>query len=135
MAPPGGPPSHDFGKKWRLRRRREFLLVQRRGVKLRSRHFLLLLHPNDLGHVRIGITVSRKVGNAVIRNRIRRLVREVFRQNKGWFPPGWDLVLIAKRQSADVTYAEVWQDLRKSRARMARVAARSGRPSPSSSSA
>ena len=97
---------------------------------MHSRHFVILLHPNSLTHPRIGITVSKKVGNSVVRNRVRRQVREVFRQNKQWFPAGRDIVIIAKRRAADVTYRQVLQDLRRSREGMHRVATSQRRAAP-----
>ncbi len=48
---------------------------------------------------RLGITVTKKVGNAVVRNRIKRMLREWLRTN-GWVPPGWDVVLVAKDSAA-----------------------------------
>jgi ribonuclease P protein component len=86
-------------KEMRLRRRAEFLLVQRTGQKLHGRHIIALARkrPSDdpLLPGRLGITVTKKVGNAVVRNRIRRLVREWMRQH-GWVPAGWDVVVVAK---------------------------------------
>jgi len=60
--------------------------------------------PNDLDHVRVGITASRKVGNAVARNRARRLLREATRHLYPHIATGWDLVLVAR--SALVTVKE-----------------------------
>lgn len=59
---------------------------------------------------RLGITITRKIGNAVTRNRIKRLVREVFRRNRSRLPSGLDLVWVAKRQAAEVEYDEVVAD-------------------------
>lgn len=88
-------------KEMRLRRRAEFLAVQQDGRKHHGHHVLVLAHkrsdPELVG--RLGITVTKKVGNAVVRNRIRRLVREWLRQN-GWVPRGWDLVVVAKDSAA-----------------------------------
>jgi ribonuclease P protein component len=57
---------------------------------------LIYALPNELGHPRVGFSVSRKVGNAVRRNRIRRLLRETFRLMQFDFPRGYDLVIVAK---------------------------------------
>ena len=59
------------------------------------------------GAVRLGITVTRKVGCAVVRNRIKRYVREAFRRKRGSFTPGYDMVWVAKQSAASVGYAEV----------------------------
>jgi ribonuclease P protein component len=60
---------------------------------------------------RLGVTVTRKVGDAVVRNRIKRLVREAYRRHRDWFSPGVDMVWIAKRSAADVSFAEVVTDM------------------------
>jgi ribonuclease P protein component len=92
---------HGIAKEMRLRRRSEYLAVQGDGRKLHGRHVLALarkrIDPELVG--RVGITVTKKVGNAVVRNRIKRLLREWLRQHE-WAPKGWDIVLIAKDSAA-----------------------------------
>ena len=91
-----------FPKEVRLRRRSEFLKVQETGQKFPSDAFLALVLPNARadGVTRLGLTVSTKVGNAVVRNRIRRRLRELFRTRKERLPRGLDVVLIARTQAA-----------------------------------
>lgn len=92
----------------RLKRRADFKHVQEQGKKHHSRHFLVLVLPRgDDGPPRIGVTVTRKVGNAVQRNRVKRLVREVFRRERARFPRGCDVVFIAKDGSPDLRYDDV----------------------------
>lgn len=106
----------------RLRKRREFLQIQGAGVKHHLRHFLVFMssskssksasampprRPGDETLVRLGVTVTRKVGPAVVRNRIKRYVREAFRRKRGSFTPGCDMVWVAKQSAASVGYAEV----------------------------
>ena len=88
-------------KEMRLRRRAEFVAVQQEGQKLHGRHVLgmALKRPDPVLAGRLGITVTKKVGNAVVRNRIKRLVREWLRLH-GWIPGGWDLVVVAKDSAA-----------------------------------
>ena len=88
-------------KEMRLRRRAEFVAVQGDGQKLHGRHLLALARKrNDAQSPgRLGITVTKKVGNAVVRNRIKRLVREWMRLH-GWIPTGWDVVVVAKDSAA-----------------------------------
>jgi ribonuclease P protein component len=90
-----------ISKEMRLRRRAEFVAVQSDGTKLHGRHVLALAKKrSDPGLAgRLGITVTKKVGNAVVRNRIRRLVREWMRLH-GWVPQGWDIVVVAKDSAA-----------------------------------
>jgi ribonuclease P protein component len=90
-----------FAKDRRLRKRSEFLTVQGAGsrITLPSCIVLLAARPDDRP-ARLGITVTRKFGNAVARNRAKRLMREVFRRYPQWFPNGIDLVVIPKTSAA-----------------------------------
>lgn len=92
---------------------------------MHSEHFLLLLTPrkaDDSPPVRIGVTVSSRVGNAVTRNRMKRWIREYVRRQKGKFPSG-DLVLVAKTSAAEAGHEAIDADLTKLVTR-----ARGGRP-------
>jgi ribonuclease P protein component len=88
-------------KEMRLRRRADFVQVQSTGQKLHGRHVIALARKRSspLLAGRLGITVTKKVGNAVVRNRIKRLVREWMRLH-GWVPAGWDIVVVAKDTAA-----------------------------------
>src|SRR5262245_35536211 len=85
----------------RVRQRVDYLAVQEGGIKVHGKHVLGIAHrrtdPQLAG--RLGLTVTKKVGNAVVRNRIKRLLREWMRLN-GWVPQGWDIVLVAKDSAA-----------------------------------
>jgi ribonuclease P protein component len=85
----------------RIRRRAEYVAVQSDGKKLHGRHVLAMAKQRSDAELsgRLGITVTKKVGNAVVRNRIKRLVREWMRLH-GWVPVGWDLVVVAKDSAA-----------------------------------
>jgi ribonuclease P protein component len=85
-----------FGKHERIRKKRDYLAVYQQGTRSYSSHFTLIAHPNPSGTGRLGITVSKKVGNAVKRNRIKRLLREFFRLHKEQFPPAQDVVIMAR---------------------------------------
>jgi ribonuclease P protein component len=84
-----------FPKSERLRKRPEFLQFNEGGSKMHTPHFLLLWKERETG-TRIGCTVSKKVGNAVARNSIKRRLREFYRQNKSLFMAA-DVNIVAKR--------------------------------------
>ncbi len=72
-------------------------------------HAFLVLYqcPNQLTSFRIGISVSKKVGNSVVRSRVKRLVKEVCRLNAGGLKPGNDYVFVARVRMKDATYRDV----------------------------
>jgi ribonuclease P protein component len=93
-----------FGKKDRLLRRVEFVRVQKRGRKLETRSLLILVHPGRKGATRLGIAVSKKYGGSVERNRVKRVIREVFRRNRSRFPKAADVVVVPKRVRHRIGY-------------------------------
>jgi ribonuclease P protein component len=90
-----------IGKEMRLRQRVDFVSVQTSGRKFHGRHVLAIAQPraDSSPRGRLGLTITKKVGNAVVRNRIKRLLREWLRLH-GWVPGGWDMVLVAKDSAA-----------------------------------
>ncbi len=111
------PGAQRFGRAFRLRRRVDFLRIQGQGNKLHVRHFLVFVVRNptttQLPPPRLGVTVTRKVGNAVIRNRIKRWVREAFRRYRIELAAGLDMVWVAKRSAAQTLFAEVFADMQR----------------------
>ena len=89
-------PQFAFRKESRLRTRRHYRKTLSRGSRVFTRRFILYIRPRRGPQSRLGITVSRKVGSAVVRNRIKRCVREVFRTHPKWFSEPVDLVVVAK---------------------------------------
>ena len=100
-----------FTKADRLRKRSEFLRLAHSGRRVHGRHFLLNGLPSSADCGRLGITVTKKVGPAVTRNRIKRYCREFFRHHRHQFPGHWDVNIIAKRSAAKLTAAETANDL------------------------
>ncbi|HLK99531.1 MAG TPA: ribonuclease P protein component [Myxococcaceae bacterium] len=96
-----------FAKALRLLRRHEFLQVQEGGQKVPSDCLLALVKRNGRGYTRLGLTVSSKVGNAVVRVRLRRLLRELFRKRRGQWPAGLDVVLVVRSSAKEVAFAEM----------------------------
>ena len=68
-------------------------------------YLVLYARRNRAGTNRVGITVSKKLGKAHIRNRIRRRLREIYRLNEAQFQPGWDIVLVARFKALDADFA------------------------------
>ena len=92
-----------FTKDDRLLKRSDFQRLSKNGKRIQNRYFIVYISRNDLKRCRLGLTVTRKVGNAVARNRIKRLAREYFRQNRHIIKDYWDISLIAKRECIEVT--------------------------------
>ena len=67
-------------------------------------HLVLYARKNHSANNRVGITVSKKLGSAVIRNRTRRRLREVYRLNEERFTPGWDIVVVARSRSVNADF-------------------------------
>jgi len=84
-----------------LTKRRDFELVFRDGVNLASRYLVIYARPNELSFNRLGLSVGKKLGNAVTRNRIKRLLREAMRKVIEGIPLNCDFVIVAKRSSVE----------------------------------
>ena len=96
----------------RLRKRSEFLSLKDSAQKYVSRGILVVWRANNLAHARLGVTVSKKVGCAVTRNRIKRFVRETFRNNL-LLLPAVDLNVIARSEAATMDFHGLQQELLK----------------------
>jgi ribonuclease P protein component len=100
-----------FGRHERICKRRDYLTIYEQGVRSYSRHFTVIACGNQEGNSRLGITVTKKVGNAVQRNRIKRLLREFFRLNKSGLSSSQDIVIMAKKNAHALTYQDVCREL------------------------
>src|SRR3954468_20999693 len=105
--------SEHFSKARRVRRRDEFQRVFDLSQRAKGQYLTVLLAANDTGVARLGIVASRKLGDAVRRNRAKRLIREVFRRSD-LLPPGkgLDVVVIPRRELFDAAYSSLESDFR-----------------------
>ncbi|MBI4446022.1 MAG: ribonuclease P protein component [Acidobacteria bacterium] len=96
-----------FFRQERLQNRRDFLEIYERGDRIHTPHFVLYVLENRLSHHRLGVTVSRKLGKPVRRNRIKRRLREIFRMQKDVLAVPCDLVVNAKRSAGTASFEEL----------------------------
>ena len=94
-----------FPRSARICRSKEYRQLFSRGRRFETAHFFIYFLPSDLQRARLGLTVSRKAGNAVARNSIKRAVREVFRKHRPNAP--LDILVSAKRNASMATHQEV----------------------------
>lgn len=100
-----------FGKHERIKKRKDFLRIYEEGTRITSKHFIIIRNHNQAGHRRLGVTVTKKTGDAVTRNRIKRVLREFFRLNKTPLPDSLDIVIIVKKGIPFLTYKTVCEEL------------------------
>ena len=106
--------SQAFPKTARIRKRSEYLAIQGKGRKLQTENFVVFVAASPSGPVgegRVGITVSKRVGVAVVRNYVKRILREVCRRCRGRFPAGMDIVFVAKRSSSRLGFVSAEQEI------------------------
>jgi ribonuclease P protein component len=94
-----------FRPREHIRRRADFEAIYQGGVKVSGRLMTLFVKPNADGYARLGIAATRKIGSAVIRNRAKRLTREVFRHHKP--AAALDIVVVPRRESLDAPYTSL----------------------------
>ena len=90
-----------------LKKNRQFQSVYKSGKSYANKYLVMYVKENGTGGNRIGISVSKKVGNSVVRHRITRLVRESYRLQEAMFNSGLDIVIVARKNAVSVGYAEM----------------------------
>lgn len=99
-------------KQYRIKKNQDFSLVFRKGKSVANRQFVLyVLHKPEQEHFRIGLSVSKKIGNAVMRNQIKRRIREVCQQLKDELDHEKDYVIIARKPTARMNFSEIKSSL------------------------
>jgi ribonuclease P protein component len=102
-----------FSKKERLLNQADFVLLKNAGKKIHSACFIAQIKRNNLENSRLGLTISKKAGKAVTRNRLKRLVRESFRANKHNLSGFWDINIIAKKNVAQSSSEQIFASMDK----------------------
>ena len=100
-----------FTKKERLLKSQEFIDAANKGKRFSTKNLTIFIKSNNIGIRRLGLSVSRKVGAAVKRNRIKRYLREFFRLNKEFFPPSSDISISVKQGASPSGYNDVKEEL------------------------
>ena len=90
-----------------LKKNNQFQFVYKNGKSYANKYLIMYIKENGLGINRIGISVSKKVGNSVVRHRVTRLIRESYRLHENIFNSGLDIVIVARPSAASVNYNEV----------------------------
>jgi len=95
-------------KAYRVKKNKEFQAIIKSGKSFANREFVIYyIEKQDQTHFRVGISVGRKLGKAVQRNRLKRLIREAFRELESRISPNVDMIIIARKNSIDLPYDRV----------------------------
>jgi ribonuclease P protein component len=104
--------SYGLTKSDRILKHSGFVRISASGNAVRDQYFIVVFSQCHEDRTRLGITVSKRVGNAVARNRLKRFIREIFRVNRDLIDGHWDLNVIAKKDAAGLSYQEALQALK-----------------------
>lgn len=95
-----------------LKRNKQFRQVYRKGKSVACRELVLIYAKNRSDMVHVGLSVGKKLGNSVVRNRVKRRLREAFRPNLPLLLPGFDLIVIARDAARDAPFSSLADSLR-----------------------
>jgi ribonuclease P protein component len=107
-----------------VRKRADFQNIQSHGRRVPTRHFVLLLRarsPELERGARLGITASKRIGNAVVRNRVKRILREAFRHADGLFERDVDVVVLVRADASGLSPSDVLNEWREAAGRVRRA--------------
>ena len=94
-------------KKFRIRKNMEFKNIYKLGKNYWNRNLILYVKKNGSNETRVGYTITKKIGNAVTRNKLRRRINEIYRLKFYNIKEGYDLIFIAKKSIKDISYNEL----------------------------
>lgn len=94
-----------------LKKNKDFQTVYKNGSSYANRNFVMYIVGNQTEKNRLGISVSKKIGNSVIRHRIKRLVKECYRLHEERFNYGFDIVIIARKSAKAINYLDTTKSL------------------------
>ncbi len=94
-----------------LKKNHQFQFVYKNGKSYANKYLVMYVKENGTGTNRIGISVSKKVGNSVVRHRITRLIRESYRLQEAMFNSGLDIVIVARKNAGSAGYEEIYRGL------------------------
>ena len=90
-----------------LKKNKDFQIVYRQGKSYANKYLVMYILKNELGRNRLGISVSKKVGNSVVRHHLTRLIRESYRLSEEHFQSGYDIVIIARVSAKEKKYYDI----------------------------
>ncbi|MGQ9708019.1 MAG: ribonuclease P protein component [bacterium] len=97
-----------------VRRRRDIAAVMNKGKRVESSHFILRLREREqpVSSSRIAFLLNSNIRGAVVRNRLKRHLRELFRRNKHWFPPGSDYIIQVRNGAEELDFGRLKEELK-----------------------
>jgi len=105
--------SDSLSPRERIRKKKEFLVIYKKGTRYRGKYFTIVHISNDLNFSRMAVVVSKKIGNAVKRNKIKRWIRTLFRMNKPLMDESLDLIIIPKKEIQEAAWPELQEEFLK----------------------
>ena len=103
----------NLGPRERIRKQKDFFVLYKKGKRYRGKYFTLIHFPNNLEFCRFAVVASKKVGNAVRRNKIKRRMRTLFRRNKNSIIIPMDLIVIASAELHNLSWTDLQNEFLK----------------------
>lgn len=101
-----------MNKEEKVRKNSHFRYIYRKGKSISNELLVLYIIKNGKNINRVGISVSKKIGKSVVRNRVKRLIRECFRKNKDNIKKGYDFIFIARKKAAESNYYDIDESIK-----------------------